>query len=206
MIKLIIQKNGEKYLTEPKHTTFNKIFQIGFNKCGTTSIHQFFLNNGLRSVHWDLGNLAKTIQNNHQQNKPLLGDYELYHCYTDMESTSDNIFIYLTHYQELDKQYPNSKFILNVRNVDDWIQSRLKHPNYLQIYKSITGLDKEGVIKHWKEIWNSHIIEVTEYFKDRPQDLVIFDIETEQHKFVDFMSNLIELKDIEFLKMNKTYK
>lgn len=36
-----------------------KIFQIGFNKCGAVSLHKFFLDNGLKSIHWDNGNLAK---------------------------------------------------------------------------------------------------------------------------------------------------
>jgi len=40
---------------------FKKIFQIGFNKCGTTSIHQFLLNNGIRSVHWEGGKIADEI-------------------------------------------------------------------------------------------------------------------------------------------------
>ena len=39
-----------------------KIFQIGFNKCGTTSIHRMLVANGINSVHWDKGRLSKSIK------------------------------------------------------------------------------------------------------------------------------------------------
>ena len=36
-----------------------KIFQIGFNKSGSGSIHHFFLDNNIPSVHWDGGNYQR---------------------------------------------------------------------------------------------------------------------------------------------------
>jgi hypothetical protein len=38
-----------------------KIFQIGFNKCGTSTIHHYLRANGVRSVHWDDGRLAQRM-------------------------------------------------------------------------------------------------------------------------------------------------
>ena len=38
-----------------------KIFQIGFNKCGTKTLHHYFSRNGIRSVHWDEGRLAQRM-------------------------------------------------------------------------------------------------------------------------------------------------
>ena len=182
----------------------NKIFQIGFNKCGTLSIHHFFEENGLQSIHWGMSMLATTIKRNHETNQPLLRGYEDYDCFTDMEEVQSNTFIYLTHFKELDKQYPNSKFILNLRPVDKWIQSRIKHQNYLKVFQRITGLDEDGVIKHWKKQWNEHITSVQEYFKDRPKDLLVFDIESESHKLIEFFSEYIEIKSTQFGHHNKT--
>jgi hypothetical protein len=184
----------------------NKIFQIGFNKCGTVSICEFFKKNGLRCCHWEDGVLADTINSNYITNQPLLKGYETYDVFTDMENVSKNIFIYLTHYKELDKQYPNSKFILNIRPIDNWIKSRINHiePPYLNEFKQITKLDEAGVIELWKHQWNEHIKSVTEYFKDRPDDLLIFDIETEAHKLSEFMSPYIEIKTKNFPKINET--
>jgi len=184
----------------------NKIFQIGFNKCGTVSIYNFFESNGLKPIHWDMGMLATTIKRNHELKYPLLSGYEDYDCFTDMEEVQSNTFIHLTHYKELDKQYPNSKFILNIRPIDKWINSRIHHPNYLNIHKKITGLDEEGVIEHWRNQWNEHITSVQEYFKDRPKDLLVFDIENESHKLVEFFSEYIEIKSTELGHYNKTKK
>jgi hypothetical protein len=183
---------------------FNKIFQIGFNKCGTTSIHNFFLQNGLKSIHWDNTNLAKTIKNNSDNNQPLLSGYEQYDCFTDMESLGDHFYIYLTHYKELDKQYPNSKFILNVRDKEKWIKSRMKHNNYLEYFRRNTGLNTDGVINLWHNQWDNHISDVLEYFSDRNDDLLHFNIETENEKFVYYMKNLIDIKNPKFTKENQT--
>ena len=181
-----------------------KIFQIGFNKCGTVSLHKFFESNKLKSIHWDKGRLAKTIQNNYISGFPLLRGYENIDCFTDMESQEDNIFIYLTLFKELDKQYPNSKFILNLRQRDKWIESRINHRDYLLVYQRITGLDREGVINLWINDWESHIKSVNEYFKGRIDDLLIFDIESESEKLIEFMSKITTVTNKNFGQYNIT--
>lgn len=184
----------------------NKVLQIGFNKCGTVSIYRFFESNGLKPIHWDMGKLADTIKRNHESNQPLLTGYEHYDCFTDMENVHKNIFIHLTHFKELDKQYLNSKFILNIRPIDNWINSRIHHPNYLNTHKQITGLDEDGVIELWKTQWRQHLESVQDYFKSRSSDLLIFDIETESYKLTEFFSKYIEIKSTEFGHYNKTKK
>lgn len=181
-----------------------KIFQIGFNKCGTVSLHKFFESNGLKSIHWDKGRLAQTIYKNSKENIPLLTGYQNYDCFTDIESQVDNIFIYLTHFKELDKQYPNSKFILNVRNKNNWIRSRMKHRDYLEVYKKITNLDEDGVIKLWEDTWDNHINSVIEYFKDREDDLLVFDIDNQKEKLIKFMSKIIRIRNKNFGHYNRT--
>jgi hypothetical protein len=112
-----------------------KIFQIGFNRCGTTSIYDFFKKscvNNLKCVHWDNGNIAKTIFKNNNNGRPPLynSKYLLYDFIGDMEANIDNkiyYFAFLDSYSLLDLHYPNSKFILNTRNKENWINSRLRH-------------------------------------------------------------------------------
>jgi hypothetical protein len=181
-----------------------KIFQIGFNKCGTVSLHKFFLDNGLKSIHWDNGNLAKRINQNYLKGLPLLKGYEDYDCFTDMECQKENIFIYLSLFRELDRQYPGSKFILNVRDKSDWIKSRIKHRDYLSVYQKITSLDSNGVIKLWETEWDRHLEEVKNYFENRESDLLIFDIESDVQKLFEFMSEVIKVKCPRFGHYNKT--
>ena len=40
---------------------FPRIFLIGFNKCGTTSFHDYFKANGIASVHWRANTLALAL-------------------------------------------------------------------------------------------------------------------------------------------------
>lgn len=182
----------------------NKIFQIGFNKCGTVSLHQYFLQNGLESIHWDKGRLAKTIKSNFDRGLPLLKGYERFDCFTDMESQTNNIFIYLTHFKELDRAYPGSKFILNIRDKNKWLQSRINHRDYLKVHQKITGLSVDDVIELWSKDWDDHLKNVKEYFIGREDDLLIFDIENDVDKLNQFMSKIIEVKSKDFKQYNVT--
>ena len=60
------------------------IFLIGFNKCGTTSFHDYFKANGISSVHWRANTLALTMQKNHNEGHPLLMGLDRWTAYTDM--------------------------------------------------------------------------------------------------------------------------
>jgi hypothetical protein len=62
-----------------------KIFQIGFNKCGTKTLHHYFSRNGVRSVHWDYGRLAQRLFANLASGSKLLAGYEQFDVFTDME-------------------------------------------------------------------------------------------------------------------------
>lgn len=83
-------------------------------------------------------------------------------------------------YKELDKQYPNSKFVLTIREHESWYKSVSRHigdlvdPRHEWIY----GRGK-GLVKNHKQntlkVYNTHNEEVQAYFKDRPNDLLVID-------------------------------
>lgn len=86
-------------------------------------------------------------------------------------------------YKDLDKKYPNSKFILTIRNTDSWYTSWINMFNRDNKYHKLTKfLFFEGkTLKHNKENYiaqyekrNSEIIN---YFKDRPENLLILNLE-----------------------------
>ena len=194
-----------------------KIFQIGFNKCGTNSIKKILQNTdkNLSVIHWDRGLLAKKIYDNIQNKKSLLFGYENYDVFCDMECffLKDNKTKYFPAFilfEEIDKQYPNSKFILNTRNKENWIKSRLQHivtvspiqGNHYKILEQhqlcfywekmadMNGVSKEQLIKMWEVEWDQHHYNVEEYFKNRSDDLLVFDIEKDEFsKFKIFFKN-----------------
>lgn len=208
----------------------NRIFQIGLNKCGTLSIHRLFSDyteQRLNSVHWENGTLAYNMQQNLNKGLPILTGYDHIEVFTDMEThiIKDGIDSYLfmfKYYQIIDQQYPNSKFILNTRNIYNWIISRLNHQSGWKIqdgkpikldrteayYKShmrmygVNSLSK--LITIWEKEWHDHHNSVIDYFKNRQNDLLIFNIESDSiDKIKSFFPNIAFMSD-SFPKYNET--
>ncbi|MEE1672817.1 sulfotransferase [Agarivorans aestuarii] len=148
-----------------------KIFQIGFNKCGTGSLHKFFIKNELKSIHYDSGRLAKTIFENFENDRDLLFGCDGYDAYSDMELLTNEKFISVAEslFKELYNQYPDSVFILNTRDVDSWVNSRLKHNKgtYLSRYRSLLDVTSDQIIKYWKEEYYKHISNVQAFFENK---------------------------------------
>jgi hypothetical protein len=189
-----------------------KIFQIGFNRCGTGSLYNFFKENGFNSIHWDKGEIAKKIEFNHKKNSLLLEDIDNYEFYSDMEFVSNyKIIESYKMYEILDKQYPNSLFILNTRDKNRWLESRLQHPNgasnYILRYSNYYKVSKKEILEMWSIDWDSHHEKVKSYFKNNSRFLE-FDIENDDpEKLFDFLKlNSISINSPIFKKINFSKK
>lgn len=157
-----------------------KIFQIGFNKAATRSLHLFFVGCRYNAVHWDAGMLAERIFNNKKKGRPLLFGYEEFDAFSDMECmVPDNGARYVADelFEDLYKEYPNALFILNVRPLKKWLKSRLRHAGgfYANWIMRDLSLTKDELINKWTEDYNSHILRVTTFFRDKP-NFLFFDI------------------------------
>jgi hypothetical protein len=159
-----------------------KIFCIGLNKTGTRSLHEALQLLGLRSIHWGGSDLATAVQRGSQirasvqravrEGRPLLDDIDDADAYSDILGLSENFDI-------LDRQYPGSKFILTVRELDDWLDSRKRHVE-ANIARQARGeymgnflvVDYRG----WTAEWAEHEARVQTYFAARPEDLLVMDI------------------------------
>jgi hypothetical protein len=104
-----------------------------------------------------------------------LDGIERYDAFSDWSlNTSHQVF------KEFDKQYPNSKFILNTRDIGGWLDSREKHVKRNQQKKldnpdaGIPWLEIDR--KRWELKYERHHDEVYNYFKDRKDNLLIFDV------------------------------
>lgn len=107
-----------------------RIFVIGPNKCATGSLHEFFNKNGLSSVHWDDGNLAKRMLTNISCGLDPIAGYEEYNCFLDFYLSTEDIFISpLLIREHIVKKYPKAIYILNTRNFESWDNSRNRHDN-----------------------------------------------------------------------------
>ena len=179
----------------------NRIFQIGFNRCATTSLFYFFNKNGVPSYHFrglNGKNLAKIMKRNADKGSPVLTGTDDKIFFSDMEDfVPQRLFAYAEYYKLLDQQYPDSRFILNIRNVDDWIESRarLHHGKVVEGEKRYSGARTDHeVFNIWRDHYYSHIKDVKSYFKEREADLLVFDIDSDSiSKLIKFFEGDISL-------------
>jgi len=130
---------------------YNKIFVIGFNKTGTCSIAKLGMANNLRVQH----------------NPKKFNNIENFDLFADNGNFED--------FKELDINYPNSIFILNVRPLDKWIISRFK--DGLKFKNDWSYPATEDKIYLWINQRFIHYINILEYFKYNTGKLVIINIE-----------------------------
>ena len=190
-----------------------KVFIIGFNKTGTSSLHRFFSHNGYKSAHWKKGDLAITIRKNISQFRNPLSNYPRHHVYSDMECVDHPEYPLIEAYKDfpsLFKWYPNAYFILNTRNVDNWLESRAKHGNgiYLDWYKYHYGIQsKDEIIRLWRMDYYHHHYRVLDFFNNKPNSLLVFDIDNHSpEKISSFLDEDFSL-DLSLYKIhNKTRK
>jgi len=157
-----------------------RVFQIGFNKCGTRTLHRFFELNGFRAVHWDRGNLAKSLYRNLANGESLLKGYEHCDAFSDMEHiTGEFAFEGYKLFPQLADAFPDALFLLNTRDREDWIRSRLAHRDgvYADIWKALLGVpDEESLTAYWRADWERHHERVQTFFARPGLRFLKFDI------------------------------
>jgi len=109
------------------------VFQIGFSKCGTTTISQIFTDLGLRTAHHLDGALAREMGRQEAAGLALVDGFPSFDAFTDMVHLSDTVHIEgYKMYPRLLDQYQDSKFVLNTRHVDAWLSSCRRHPGLFE--------------------------------------------------------------------------
>ena len=187
-------------------STRPRIFVIGFNKCGTTSFHEYFQANGIPSVHWRGNTLALALHENLAAGRPPLQGKEDWTAYMDMicipgspwgRSNSDQAPLIegCRHFRELHQAYPDALFILNTRGPADWVRSRLEHDEgrfataYLQAMAAEGIRTRRELERRWLQDWHQHHAEAMAYFEaSAPAQLLVFHIdETPVERLNEFL-------------------
>lgn len=200
-----------------------KIFCIGYNKTGTTSLSKIFENN----------NFLVAPQQPFEYNLEsfFYGNYSTYinmikNDYYDCNLFQDVPFSLPNFYKELDAEFKNSKFILTIRDSEEvWYNSLINF--YKKIFinfnqpKKIDGYVYKGILfKILTEVYGApktnpydidilkksylkHNEDVREYFKNRNNLLVV------NLKDVNLIDNLekflnIKMSNREIPHLNKT--
>ncbi len=170
-----------------------KIFFIGFNKTGTSTYHKLF---------------GKLMMSNHSCDWPKkshsLDDDKFINFFSEWDCYSDGE---LCNFKRLDLHFKNSLFILNTRNLYDWIYSRIKHI-YRHFPQKAPGTlgsewhkydDKSNIIKLWILRRNNYYKEVLNYFKNK-NNFIMIDIYSKNLKYE--LSNFTGLNIKTIVKSN----
>lgn len=203
-----------------------KIFCIGNNKTGTTSIKKAFEDLGyIVGLQREAEKLARYY---------IKGDFRpiIDYCRT-AQVFQDFPFSCPETYKHLDKAFPGSKFILTVRDSpEQWYKSLVNfHSRKYGNGHVPTKQDLQNAYYVWKgrpwevfsykyktpdddpynkamliSFYNNYNNEIIEYFADRPDDFIVINVGEEgaYQKFVRFLG--IDSPYSEFPWENKTYK
>lgn len=157
-----------------EHIMTNKVFCLGFQKSGTSSLGLALSRLGYRVAgYWQFRDLGERTEVSMdvllERAKSLVGQFDAF---------KDTPWPVL--YRDLDRLYPNSKFIHIVRDPQRWIASAVGDfkawPN--PIHKAIYGTAfPAGNEASWIERYERHNAEVIEYFTGRSEDFVSLDLE-----------------------------
>ncbi|MDL2193033.1 hypothetical protein QQF40_16780 [Cobetia sp. LC6] len=184
-----------------------KIFIIGFNKCGTTTFSDFFNSCGVKSSHWDGGKIAERFYKRKSEAKDPFLDYADSIVLSDMMSlTFHSLKEPYKDFEYIYQNYPDSYYILNTRNIFDWIKSRVNH-GLVPRYKSVFNLGSESeVVQLWISEWYQHHSKVVNFFQERPNsNFMIYDLNKSTPKeLVEFLESDWDLDETKFGISNKT--
>jgi hypothetical protein len=102
-------------------------------------------------------------------NEQLLARYD---CFSDGRPDD---------FTELDRRYPRSQFILNVRDLDAWLASRLDHVKRDKISgrwkrQNDHWDDTDRALQSWVALRNSYHCRVLDHFRDSPEKLLIVNL------------------------------
>jgi hypothetical protein len=146
----------------------NKVFGIGFHKTGTHS-----LGSALEIVGYKVcGTKIYLVKDISAGNvAPALELAKEYDAFWD--------FPWPLIYKELDQKFPDSKFIITVRDEEDWLRSNRNHfgTGERESLQLIYGAGHpKGNEQIYLNRYRKHNADIFEYFKHRTSDLLVLNI------------------------------
>ncbi len=151
----------------------HKIFCIGLNKTATVSLHDALTILGYRALHWGGPETRRSVRRALEEGRPMLEDLDPeFEAFSDLEDLTYNFDV-------ADRQYPGSKFILTIRDLDDWLDSRRRHVEYNRRRRAegqYAGRWLDVDLEAWASDFRAHEARVRAHFADRPHDLLVLDI------------------------------
>lgn len=154
--------------------TNRKVICVGWHKTGTTTIGDALLTLGYDVIGARVDLADELLEDNLD---PVL---ELATEFSGLQDVPWNAL-----YRELDRAFPDSRFILTIRDEEKWLDSAIRHFGRREydtpIFQWLYGEGRiNGNEQLYLERYRRHNREVIEYFSERPQDLLVIQLEDKQ--------------------------
>ncbi len=150
----------------------SKIFCIGFQKTGTTSLYVALKQLGCRvsgtvGHRWTAARLAR------EGAQLCVATARRYDAAEDMP--------WPVFFRELDAAFPGAKFILTIRDKDAWHQSVDRHFGRadIEMHRFVYGEGSGRACdskERWIDVYSAHNAAVIDHFRGRPNDLLVMDL------------------------------
>lgn len=165
------------------HAPKPKVFGVGLSRTGTRSLNSALQMLGFNTVHYPTDPVVYREIANGQFDLTLLKHYD---GVTDITVAP--------YYVQLDKTYPNSKFILTVREKNGWLNSCKNHwrnspfdeetddpqrkarLELRRFFRAATYGCYDFAPERFAWVYDQHVKNVMEYFKDRPDQLLVINV------------------------------
>ena len=172
-----------------------KIFCIGFHKTGTTSLAVALKALGYRVTGPNGVNDPDIAKNVHAMTDQLVRKFDAF---------QDNPWPII--YKDLDRRYPGSKFILTLRDTNQWLKSQVKYfgERESEMRKWIYGAGcPVGNEETYVRIFDEHNRDVVAHFSERPDDLLVMELAKGDgwEKLCPFLGK--KIPDVPFPHVNK---
>ncbi|MGH3548603.1 MAG: sulfotransferase family protein [Pseudonocardiaceae bacterium] len=170
-------------VTLGRSTNNFKVFGVGLSRTGTHSLTAALHVLGFDTVHYPTDSATLETLRRGDVRFPLL---EYYDGITDITTSP--------YYEDFDRQWPGSKFVLTVRDEDSWLCSCRKHWAGLSTFRYGDGEEHRVFMEvrrfleaavyasykfdeeHFRRVYRRHIQNVTNYFAGRECDLLVLNV------------------------------
>lgn len=147
---------------------FNKIFGIGLDRTGTSSLTAALEILGIKTMH-KAPYMRGVLDTERKLKSKILSTLSEYQAFTD--NPFPGIF------KELDVEYPDSKFIVTYRDFDSWLKSKITLSIWDQKAFGTKKYDETKVDRpRYLRSFCAHYIEIRRYFKYRESDIIWMNI------------------------------
>lgn len=191
-----------------------RVVAVGFNKCGTRSFAELFRRAGHNVVHhkvrdgWRARRVGRIMQDNLAAGRKVFDGIDGYTFYCDLiYSTPTGTFDGAFAFRQILLDYPDTILLLNIRDREQWIASRLNHGHgeFARREKLARAANsEEDLVRQWREEWDAHLSAVRSFMEERPEQFIEFDLDRDKPEQIAKRLADYRLNPDDFLDIGRT--